>query len=199
MLTAGPEAALAEANLTVIVDSSTPPALRGPDARHISDRFWLVSATVLLVVFAIIVVVTFISAFNDNARVDRMKNHGIPVTVTVTSCVGNIGGSGSNASGYTCRGSYRVNGVRYVEVIGSKSTQSNPGTEVQGVVDPSRRSTVELTSAVRASSSSPSVYFVPVLLAVFFVIGSVALRRRHRSSPSRATQGSSSEIRHDGA
>jgi hypothetical protein len=190
---------LTEGNLTVIVDSSTPPALRGPDARHISDRFWLVTAAVLLGVFAVIIAVSFISAFNDNARVDRMKNHGIAVTVTVTSCVGNIGGSGSNAAGYTCRGSYRVNGVRYVEVIGSKSTPSSAGTKVLGVVDPSRRSTVELTSAVRASSSSLSVYLVPSLLAVFFVIGSIALRRRHRSSTSRATPDSWSKSRHGSA
>jgi hypothetical protein len=145
--------------------------------------------------------VSFISAFNDNARVDRMKNRGIPVTVTVTSCVGNIGGSGSNAAGYTCRGSYRVDGVRYVEVIGSKSTSSRAGTRVHGVVDPSRRSTVELTSAVRASTSSLSVYVVPGLLAVFFVIAAIALRRRRRRrfSTSRATHDSSSEIRHDRA
>jgi heme/copper-type cytochrome/quinol oxidase subunit 2 len=193
---------LTEGNLTVIVDSSTPPALRGPDARHISDRFWIVTAAVLLVVFAIIIVVSFISAFNDNARVDRMKNHGIPVLVTVTSCVGNIGGSGSNAAGYTCRGSYRVDGVRYVEVIGSKSTQSNAGAKVHGVVDPSRRSTVELTSAVRASTSSLSVYVVPSLLAVLFVIAAIALgrrRRRRRSTTSRATHEPSSEIRSHGA
>jgi hypothetical protein len=173
-----------EGNLTNIVDSSTSPALRGPDARHISDRFWLVTGTLLLGVFAIIIVVSFISAFNDNARIDRLKNHGIPVTVTVTSCVGNIGGSGSNAAGYTCRGSYRVDGVRYVEVIGKKSTPSNAGTKVHGIADPSRRSTVEVASAVRASSSSASVYFVPSVLALFLVIATIASRRRKRSSKS---------------
>jgi hypothetical protein len=168
------------------VDTSTSPALRGPDARPIGARFWLVTATLLLCVFAVIIVVSFISAYNDNARIDRLKNHGIAVTVTVTSCVGNIGGSGSNAAGYTCRGSYRVDGVRYVEVIGSKSTPSDTGTQVRGVVDPSRRSTVELTSAVRASSSSLSAYFVPGLLAVLLVIATFALRRRRRSSTSRS-------------
>jgi hypothetical protein len=95
--------------------------------------------------------------------------------------VGNIGGSGSNAAGYTCHGSYRVDGVRYVEIIGSKTTQSPAGTEVRAVADPNRPSTVELASAVARSTSSSSVYVVPSILALVFVVLALALLRRQRS------------------
>lgn len=141
----------------------------------------MVSGTFVLALFAVIIVVTFISATNDNARIDRLKSHGVSVVVTVTSCVGNIGGSGSNAAGYTCHGSYRVDGVRYEEIIGSKTTQSPAGTEVRAVADPNRPSTVELASAVARSTSSSSVYVVPSILALVFVVLALALLRRQRS------------------
>jgi hypothetical protein len=138
----------------------------------------MVSAAIMLSLFAVIIVVTFISAANDNARIDRLKSKGVSVTVTVSSCVGNIGGSGSNAAGYTCRGSYRIDGTRYEEVIGSKTTQSSAGATVRGVADPNRPSTVELASAVARSKSSGSVYVVPTVLALVFVALTLALLRR---------------------
>ena len=140
--------------------------LRGAEAQPIGRKFWFIAGVVLCVVLAVVVTVSFISATNDNARIDRLKTHGVSVTVTVTNCVGNIGGSGSNAAGYTCQGEYRINGVRYHEVIGSKTSMSDPGSKVRGVVDPARPSTIELASAVASSSASPSVYLVPGLLTL---------------------------------
>lgn len=157
-------------------------SLRGAEAQRIAGRFWSIAGALVLAAFAAIVVVSFISAQNDNARIVRLKDHGIPVVVTVTSCVGNIGGSGSNAAGYTCRGSYRVHGVRYEEVIASKSTLSAPGTKLDGVADPSRPSTVELASAVAKSSSSDSAYVVPSLLALLCVTLGATFLARTRSS-----------------
>jgi hypothetical protein len=177
---------LTDTNLTIIVDTTTRPTLRGPDARSISGRFWFVIGALALCVFALIIVVSFISATNDIARIERLKDHGVSVVVTVTSCVGNIGGSGSNAAGYTCRGSYRVHGVRYQEVIGSKTTLSSAGTQLRGIADPARPSTIELASSVAKSSSSLSAYVVPSLLTLFVVLGFALFRRRRsrRAAPS---------------
>ena len=139
----------------------------------------------LIAVLAVVVTVSFISAVNDNARIDRLKSHGVSVIVTVTNCVGNIGGSGSNAAGYTCRGEYHVHGVAYHEVIGSKATLSAPGRKVRGVADPARLSTVELASAVASSSASPSVYVVPSLLTLLFAVSVFLVLRRRRTSRAR--------------
>jgi hypothetical protein len=155
-----------------------PSSLRGPGAQHISERFWFAAGALLLGVVAVVVVVSFISGTNDNARIERLKTHGVAVVVTVTSCAGNLGGSGSNASSYTCRGSYRVDGARYVEVIGSKSTLSPTGSSVRGVADPSRPSTVELASAVKRSSTSDSVYVVPSVLALLVLVLAALFYRR---------------------
>jgi hypothetical protein len=163
------------------VDGTTRRSLRGPDARSISGRFWYLAGALLLTVFAVIVVVSFLSASNDNARIDRLKDHGVVVTVTVTNCVGNIGGSGSNAAGYTCHGSYSVRGVRYREIIGSKTTLSARGVQLRAVADPAHPSTIELASKVRTSSSSTSVYVVPSVLALLFLLLTFALFRRRNA------------------
>lgn len=145
-------------------------ALRGSAAVGVGRSFWLYAGAIALLVVAVAVIISFISASNDNARIDRMKSHGISVTVTVVNCIGNLGGSGSNGAGYTCRGNYRVNGVSYHEPIGSMTNFSSPGTTVSGVVDPSQHGTVILSSAIRDSSASSGVYVAPALFAAAFIL-----------------------------
>jgi hypothetical protein len=152
-------------------------SLRGAEPAKIGRTFWLVTGASTLVVFAAIIVVSFLSATNDNARIDRMKLRGIPVTVIVTSCVGNIGGSGSNVTGYTCRGTYTLGSTHYREIIGSMSNFAVPGTSERALVDPSRHSTLELSSAVRASTASPKKYVAPGLLGLVLVALALALWR----------------------
>lgn len=165
-----------------IPQSSERASLRGPEAQRIGGRFWFATGAILLIAFAMAITVSFISAAHDNSRIERLKTEGVPVVVTVTNCVGNIGGSGSNASGYTCRGAYRVKGVSYQETIGSKSTLSSVGSTVSGIADPERPSTVELASAVARSSPSPSAYVVASVLALLFVaLTLLFLRRLHTS------------------
>jgi hypothetical protein len=159
-------------------------SLRGAEAQRLGRRFWLVAGTLVFAALAVSIVVSFVSAANDNARIDRLKSHGVDVVVTVTNCVGNVGGSGSNAAGYTCQGAYRVDGVAYHEVIGAKTTLSPAGSKVRGVADPARPSTVELASAVATSTASSSAYVVPSLLLLLFVaLSVVSLRRWRRSVP----------------
>jgi hypothetical protein len=156
-------------------------SLRGAEAQRIGGRFWFVVCVLVAIVIAVFIVVSFITAVNDNARADRLKTHGIAVVVTVTSCAGHIGGSGSNAAGYTCYGTYRVHGVRYQEVIGSKTTSSPAGTTVHVIADPSHPSTIELESAIAASSTSESAFVVPSIVAVLFVALSLVVVRARRT------------------
>jgi hypothetical protein len=156
-------------------------SLRGPEAQRLGGRFWTVVGVLVLVVVAVFIVVSFISAVNDNSRMERLKTHGIPVVVTVTSCTGNIGGSGSNAAGYTCYGRYRVHDERYRAIIGSKTTFSATGTRVHGVADPLHPRTIELTSAVAAWSRSSSVYVMPSVLAGLFIGLALLITRTRRS------------------
>jgi len=171
------------ANIPSINDRAA--SLRGPAPVSVGRRFWLFAGVFGLAVFAVVLVVSFLSVTNDNARIDRMKTRGIPVTITVTSCIGNIGGSGSNSAGYTCRGDYTVGGATYRELIGSMATFFATGTTVRGVVDPSHHGTVVLSSAIRDSSASPSRYVAPGLLSIVLVTLTLALRRVARRAENR--------------
>jgi hypothetical protein len=155
--------------------------LRGAEATPISRTFWLIAGTLLCAALVVVVVVSFISAINDNARINRLRSHGVSVTVTVTNCEGNIGGSGSNAAGYTCRAKYRVFGTPFHEIIGSKTTFSAPGSTVRAVADPERPSTIELASAVASSSASLSVYALPSILALLTAALALILFRNRTS------------------
>ncbi len=157
-------------------------ALRGPTPADIGRNHWLLAAVLGLVVLAASIVVSFTSAVNANSTIVRMQTHGIPVTVTVGDCIGNIGGSGSNSAGFTCHGSYRVAGVAFHEIIGSMSTFAKAGTIERGIADPNRHNTVELASAVRDTSPSATAYIPSVVLAVLLgaltlLLGRFARRR----------------------
>ena len=53
----------------------------------------------------------------------------------MTACLGQLGGSGSNAAGYQCRGSFTIDGRHYNEIIPG-TTLLPLGTTVRGVIDP---------------------------------------------------------------
>src|SRR5665213_2650707 len=97
---------MTEANTDLPSPDDHVASLRGATAVSVGRRAKLVAGSLGLVALAAVLVVSFLSVTNDNARIDRMKANGIPVTVTVTNCRGNIGGSGSNSAGFTCRGDY---------------------------------------------------------------------------------------------
>ena len=156
-------------------------AMRGGDAVGVAPRAWVVVGALALLVVGALLAISVISAANDNARITRMKDHGIAVTAVVGSCVGNLGGSGSNAANYTCRGQYAVAGTAFDEVIGAMSTFAAPGSHVAAVADPSRPSTIELATAVATSTASWRAYVVPGLLGLAqlaLLAGFVRLVRR---------------------
>jgi len=164
-----------------LLDDGRVGALRGAASPRAGRTLGLSVGTVILVLFAIVIVVSFVSAARDNARIDRLKDRGIAVNVRVSSCVGNLGGSGSNIANYTCQGSYEVKGHSYNEVIGGKSTFSPPGSQVRAVVDPSKYSTVELASALSVARASSTRYVAPIILVVVLVVlagGLVLVARR---------------------
>jgi len=164
------------------------PVLRGAAPAAVRRGLWIYAGALCLAVFAAILVVSFLSISNDNARVSRMKAHGIPVSVTVTGCLGNIGGSGSTSAGYTCRGDYTIHGATYHELIGSMTTFAAAGTTVPGVVDPSHHGTVVLSSFVRSASASPWRFVTPSILTIVLIALSLGLWNvAHRAQRSGVT------------
>jgi hypothetical protein len=157
-------------------------SLRGAQAASLGRRFWLRAATVGLVVFAVALTLSFASTLNDHARLDRMKAHGVPVAVTVSNCVGNMGGSGSSVAGYVCRGTYDLGGVTYHEIISSMTTFASPGSHVAAIADPSQHGYVALASAVNSSTSSAFVVLIFLAVVLLILVALlIRIRRRVRS------------------
>ena len=91
--------------------------LRGAGVNYDARRVGQVVGGLILVTLAALVVVFTVAGVHKNSQINRLHHDGVPVTVTVTSCLGLMGGSGSNAAGYSCTGSFTVDGHRYTESL----------------------------------------------------------------------------------
>ncbi|MBU6495202.1 MAG: hypothetical protein KGR42_02125 [Acidobacteria bacterium] len=159
-------------------------SLRGPATARLSARAWRIVGGASLVILLTAVALSFIAAANDNARIARLHSSGLPVSVRITSCLGNLGGSGSNLASYTCQGTYQLSGVTYHEVVNGLTSLRANGTLVPGVVDPNQHSVVIAQSALATEHVSGSRYAAPTLLALAWVgLTSIVVRRWRRPSP----------------
>jgi hypothetical protein len=156
--------------------------LRGAGVEVDACRAGRVAAGVCLAALAVSVIALFAAGVHKNAQITGLRTHGVQVQVTVTGCMGLLGGSGSNAAGYTCRGTYTMDSVRYDEVIPG-DTLRPPGMTLRGVTvpgDPSLLSTIRIVDAEHASWS---VFVLPaILLTLLILVAGTLLLRRVRIS-----------------
>jgi hypothetical protein len=124
---------------------------------------------------------------HQNAQVVGLETNGRPVEATVTTCVGQLGGSGSNGAGFACRAAYRFGGRVYVATLPGSDSFA-PGTRVAIVVDAADPALISTPRLVATQHPSDRVYVLPaVLLACALVIAAVLVLwlRRHRRRSSR--------------
>lgn len=135
----------------------------------------------LVVALGVTAVMLFLSGLHTNAQIDRLHQGGVPVEVTVTGCIGELGGSGSNAAGYTCRGSFTLGGGRYTETLPGNE-RLDPGTLVSAVAVPGDPALVTPTAILAGEHPSSRLFIVPAALTALAVVGAaymaVAVRRR---------------------
>jgi hypothetical protein len=160
--------------------------LRGAGVGNVDPRrLARVAAAVIVLAVAVLVIVLYVAGARKNAQVTRLRQEGVPVMVTITGCQGELGGSGSNAAGFACRGAYRLDGRRYVEPIPG-DTRYDPGTAIRAVAVPGDPQLVAPASTVASERPSASVYVLPTVLlaALLALCGSFLwLHRRRRSAP----------------
>jgi hypothetical protein len=159
-------------------------ALRGATVEVDPRRVARSVAVSCLIALLVATVALTVAGVRKNDQVTELRDHSVGVAVTVTTCRGLLGGSGSNPVGYTCKGTYLVGGHRYDQTLPTNVLYA-PGTRVALVVaadDPDLLSTRELVAAERPSWL---VYRVPAVLFVVLVVALVVLaRRRRRASTS---------------
>lgn len=157
--------------------------LRGARAAVDARVAGRVLLAVVLLTLAVLVVVFTVVGAHKNAQIDELRTQGVPVTFTVSSCLGLLGGSGSNGAGYACTGSYQLGGHRYHEALPGNAYHE-PGSTVAAVAVPSDPTLVSTAAVVRTDHTSARVYILPaVLLAVLIVLVAVVAlpaRRRRR-------------------
>jgi hypothetical protein len=131
-------------------------------------------------VLAAVTVVLFVAGAQKNAQQTSLSRNGVPVRVTVTHCLAEMGGSGSNLTGYACTGTYAVGGTTYTRSIPGNALHA-PGSTVRGVTVPGNPALLSTADIVRAQPPSWKVFIVPTILLVVLValvVGILVRRRR---------------------
>jgi hypothetical protein len=157
--------------------------LRGAGVDVDVRRAGRVAVVVCLAALAVSVVVLVTAGAQKNAQINRLRQHGVPVEVTVSGCLGLLGGSGSNAAGYACHGSFTFQGRRYSAAIPG-NTFYRPGQQVRAITDPDNPALLSTAAIVAGERASWTVFVLPgSLLVVLVLLVALLLRRRRSRSP----------------
>ncbi|MDE3087487.1 MAG: hypothetical protein KGJ77_12060, partial [Acidobacteriota bacterium] len=129
----------------------------------------------------------FYDGAHKNAQITALRQRGVPVTMTVDDCRGLLGGSGSNAAGYSCWGSFTEASRRYTEYLPGTALHA-PGSTVRVVTVSDDPALVTTPAMLAGETASWRVFLLPSTLlgAVAVLAGAVALRRRSRQPAPRS-------------
>jgi hypothetical protein len=163
--------------------------LRGAGAQVDGGTVAKVALGLVLATLAVLVIVFVIVGVDKNQQINELRGQGIPVTFTVTSCQGLLGGSGSNSAGYACRGTYRIGGHTYDEPLPGTAFFT-PGATVHAIAVPGDPGLVSPVRIVESEHASSKVYVLPVILfaALALILAAVVLRRRRRRGSAQPVQ-----------
>jgi hypothetical protein len=165
--------------------------LRGAGVSVDGRRVGQAALGIVLVTLAVLAIVFTIVGIHTNQQDDRLHHDGVPVTFTVTGCLGLLGGSGSNAAGYSCRGTYALEGKHYFRVQLPGDSFHRPGSTVAAIAVPGDPALVSPASIVATEHSSAGAFVLPaVLAAVLLLLVALLLwlRARRRAEDSGAVQ-----------
>ena len=160
--------------------------LRGAGVSVDGRRVGQVAIGIVLVTLLVLTIVFTLVGIHTNQQNDRLHNDGVPVTFTVAGCLGLLGGSGSNAAGYSCHGTYTLHGKTYSEQLPGDSFH-RPGSTVPSVAVPGDPALVSPASIVATEHSSAGVFVLPIILFVVLLVVAglvLVLHRRRRGSAS---------------
>jgi hypothetical protein len=164
--------------------------LRGAGVEVDVRRVGRIAGAICLVALAVTAIALFVAGANKNDQITRLRQHGVAVGVTVTGCLGLLGGSGSNAAGYECKGTFALAGHRYTEDIPGNTIRT-PGSTIRAVVVAGSPPLLATARAVATDRPSWHVFVVPTILIVVdaLIVGAVVVRRRHIHPPSLPANG----------
>lgn len=129
----------------------------------------LLTATILFLVVGL----------NKNNQITKLQHAGVTVDARVSGCLGELGGTGSNAAGYSCKGSFTLNRETYGVTIPGDGLRL-PGSKVRIVSLPTDPHLVETVERLKNEHASAGVFVLPAVLfaALLLLVGGVTVRRR---------------------
>ncbi len=163
--------------------------LRGPSVGHVDGRrIGRALVAVCLLGVTIFSVVLIVAGVHRNSQVSELHDQGVKTTLTVSSCLALLGGSGSNLAGYQCRGNVTVHGRSYNEALPGATFYPN-GTQLQVIMVPSDPALLNTVHAVDAEHSSATVFVLPVVLLVLVAAVTLAMVVIRRRRPAVGSEG----------
>jgi hypothetical protein len=143
--------------------------LRGARIEADSARVGSIFGVVVLAAIAVSAVVFFAVGGHKNAQISELRQHGASVEVTVTKCLGLMGGSGSSPAGYACTGTFALGGHHFAEAIPG-TVLYRPGTTIAAVAASNGSGLFAPTNVLASERTSWTVFIVPTVLALAFVL-----------------------------
>jgi hypothetical protein len=135
-----------------------------------------------LVALAALVIIFTLAGVHKNSQINRLRHNGVPVDVTVVRCLGLLGGSGSNAAGYSCTGTFSLDGSRHNETIPGIGFRT-PGSSLRAVAVPGDPALLSPVDVLAGEHVSWGVYLLPAVLLVVLALFIVAIIVRRRRTP----------------
>jgi hypothetical protein len=156
--------------------------LRGAPVEVDTRRVVQIVTALIVATLAVLSVTFFVSGLHRNANVSSLHDHGMLVSVTTTTCTGELGGSGSNLADYRCEGTFVLDGQRFHDTIPGHAFRATGSTNFF-VTAKNNPSLLATSLEVRSENASWRVFLLPfVLLVVLIAFVAVVARRRTRRS-----------------
>ena len=155
---------------------------------HVDPRVLAAILVWLLVgVLAALAVYFAVAGSRESSRLNTLRHRGVPVTATVTGCVGISSGVGMGIEYWQCRATYTLAGRTFNEVINGSRAVLDTGQSVGAIAVPGDPSLLSSVSSVHGSGSSGTDNVIAAVLgAVAVALGAGGLqiervrRRRQR-------------------
>jgi glycine C-acetyltransferase len=148
-----------------------------------------ISAWFCILTLAVIAAVVGAQTASDNSRASHLRSHGQQVQVTLKSCFGIAGGTGITYLGFSCTGTFELNGHRFTEAFDGTNKAHFAGQVATAIVDPSHPSSVDLadTKSEAARPSNSGYVGAGSCALVALILLGLMLRLRRRAQGSAAT------------
>lgn len=132
---------------------------------------------IVLVALAALSLTFFVAGLHHNENASSLRRHGVAVSVTVATCDGELGGSGSNLADYRCEGTFTLRGHRFHDVVPGNSFRPT-GSKATFITSTNSPSLLVTSLQAQNERATWDVFILPLVLFGLLAISIVTSVRR---------------------